>query len=132
MVGVVTAVDEDGGVVVQYTPNTRWTFNPIALKKISPPSPSAEQPSSPGSQPRLSLQLTGLTPFDGFLPGDFVRVSKQERFVREQQQGHGDWVESMATVRESVCVSVYVHVCMFVCHVDSWAGWEGQEGVSKW
>lgn len=96
IVGTVTAVDDHGGVVVQYSPTTRWTFNPIALKKTTPSSPSLNPP-SPNP---LSLQLPGeaAAMFEGFLPGDFVRVANQERFVREQQQGHGDWVQSMKEV----------------------------------
>ena len=69
VVGTVTAVDDHGGVIVQYAPTTRWTFNPIALKKVTQASPSLNPPSPDLSHPLLP----GAMPiFEGFLPGDFV------------------------------------------------------------
>ena len=94
--GVVAAIDEDGDIIIQYPSGTRWTINPIALKKValSPtPSPRAHSPqrTSVGS-----LTLSGL--LEHFLTGDVVRVSSDREYVMKQQRGHGDWVDSMAIV----------------------------------
>ena len=38
LVGVVCGIDVDGDIIVQYPNNTRWTFNPVVLKKMNTPS----------------------------------------------------------------------------------------------
>ena len=95
--GVVTAIDEDGDIIIQYPSGTRWTFNPIALKKVAlSPTPSSPRAHSPHRTSVGSLTLSGL--LDHFLTGDVVRVSSDREYVMKQQRGHGDWVESMAIV----------------------------------
>ena len=36
--GIVCGIDVDGDIIVQYPNNTRWTFNPVVLKKMNTPS----------------------------------------------------------------------------------------------
>jgi len=68
--GVVHRVTDRGDIRVQYsTSNQRWTFHPGALTKVR-----------------------------AFLEGDVVRVSDDPDRVRENQKGHGDWVEAMLGV----------------------------------
>ncbi len=64
----------------------RWTFNPVILKKVS----TSEAP------PRLSLTFTD----DPFVygEGDFVKISSKMEQVKELQQEHGEWMESMKQV----------------------------------
>lgn len=87
---MVNGVDEDGDVVVQYPSGSRWTFNPVSLKKV------VSSPSSPQRTSIGSMSFAGL--LDHFLPGDVVRVSNDIDYVKRHQQGHGDWVESMGMV----------------------------------
>ena len=113
VVGEVHAVNEDGDVIVQYHTGVRWTFNPIALKKVDGLRllDHSLHRDSVGSIP-----LTG--PFDGLNVGDFVRIASDEQFVRKQQFGHGEWVDSMAQVSSGYVDSNAGHsvVCeMFVC-----------------
>ena len=93
VVGEVHAVNEDGDVIVQYHTGIRWTFNPIALKKVDGlrSLDHSLQRDSVGSIP-----IPG--PFDGLSIGDFVRIASDEQFVRRQQLGHGEWGDSMAKV----------------------------------
>lgn len=98
MVGEVHAVDEDGDVIVQYHSGVRWTFNPIALKKVDS---LRSLDDSLHHDSVVSLPLPGL--FDGLSVGDFVRIASDEQFVTSQQSGHGEWVDSMAAV--SACMS---------------------------
>ena len=108
MVGVVSGIDEDGDIVVQYPSGSRWTFNPVALKKATvSPVATGPQRTSLGSM-RLSGGI-----LDNYLPGDVVKVSSDTEYVKRQQQGHGDWVDSMAMVRgmsiKYICI--YITVC---------------------
>jgi E3 ubiquitin-protein ligase mind-bomb len=107
LVGVVSGVDEDGDVVVQYSSGNRWTFNPIVLKKVvsSPTAETAPQRTSIGS-----MSFSGL--LDQFLPGDVVRVSSDVDYVKRHQQGHGDWVDTMSIVSVLSIVCVCVCVCV--------------------
>lgn len=95
MMGVVSGIDEDGDVIVQYPSGSRWTFNPVALKKATmSPTDTGPQRTSLGS-----MTLSGVL-LDHYLPGDVVKVSNDKDYVKRHQQGHGDWVDSMTMVRE--------------------------------
>ncbi|CAB3361685.1 Hypothetical predicted protein [Cloeon dipterum] len=70
-VGVVHRVTDRGDIRVQYnnSSNQRWTFHPGVLTKVH-----------------------------AFLVGDLVRVSDDLEAVKENQEGHGDWVDAMRGV----------------------------------
>lgn len=109
---MVNGIDEDGDIVVQYPVSSRWTFNPVALKKVTV-SPTA---TSPYRTSIGSLTLSGL--LEHYLPGDVVRISSDIDYVKRQQQGHGDWVESMSVVR-----GVVINGCGFNLLLDSRSDW---------
>jgi E3 ubiquitin-protein ligase mind-bomb len=73
---VIHRVTERGDIRVQYgSGNQRWTFHPAALKKVR-----------------------------AFLVGEVVRVLDDSEQVKANQEGHGDWVDSMTGVLGKVGV----------------------------
>ena len=94
-VGTVVGIDVDHDVVVHYLSDNRWTFNPIILKKVR----AGEAP------PRLSLNLPD-DPFvvataattAGYSEGDFVKIGSDLELVKERQEGHGEWLDTMEEV----------------------------------
>ncbi|CAG0880694.1 unnamed protein product [Cyprideis torosa] len=66
-VGYVHRVTDKGDIRVTYDDGTRWTYYPGALARV-----------------------------EGFRPGDVVRVSDDPARVREAQDGHGGWIDSMS------------------------------------
>jgi E3 ubiquitin-protein ligase mind-bomb len=96
-VGVVRGIDEDHDVIVQYSNRNRWTLNPAILKKV-PASEERNGGSHHHHPPPLTLPPSlGPAPFadDNFQVGDFVKISSDVEKVKEYQEGHGDWVDSM-------------------------------------
>ena len=70
----------------------RWTFNPVVLRKAS----------ISETLPPLTLPPADPDVFS-FKEGDFVKISSDRELVRKLQDGHGEWVDSMAQVRTHVC-----------------------------
>lgn len=101
VVGVVTGVDEDHDVVVQYSSRNRWTLNPAILKKVQSPAGGDHNLDGHPHPPPLTIPSPSTTldstPFgdDNFQVGDFVKISSDVEKVKEYQTGHGEWVESM-------------------------------------
>ena len=57
---------------------------------------------------------------NGVQVGDFVKISSDVEKVKEYQEGHGDWVDSM------------IHVSVRVCGCGREGVWEGgREGGYK-
>ena len=125
--GAVAAIDEDGDVIIQYPSGTRWTFNPIALKKVVLSPTSSPRSHSPQRTSVGSLTLSGL--LDHFLTGDVVRVSSDREYVMKQQRGHGDWVDSMAIVSGcGLIVLLASYLFLFKELKEMKGGREGERG----
>ena len=91
---------------------SRWTFNPAVLTKVSTPS-SANSATSETS-------TSGATPSTSAAPqfavGDLVQICNDVERIKVLQRGHGEWAEAMMPVRELFPFHYWIYWVVCHCH----------------